>query len=63
MLVLTRYIGEQLIIGDDVFVKVLEVRGAQVRIGIEAPMNVHILRTELTGQTNTAVARTPTRPQ
>jgi carbon storage regulator len=47
MLVLTRRIGETLMIGPDVEVTVVAVNGAQVRIGIKAPKDVHVLRTEL----------------
>lgn len=48
MLVLTRRVGETLLIGDDIEVVVLGVSGHQVRIGIEAPNSVSILREELT---------------
>jgi carbon storage regulator len=47
MLVLTRKVGEKLIIGDDIEVTVLEVRGKHVRIGICAPDSVKIVRAEL----------------
>lgn len=47
MLILTRKIGETIHIGADVEVKVLDVRGKQVRLGIEAPIEVKILREEL----------------
>ena len=47
MLVLTRKSGEAVNIGDDVTVTVLEVRGNQVRLGIQAPLNVIIHRKEL----------------
>ncbi len=47
MLILTRRIGEGVIIGDDVRVVVLEVRGKQVRLGIEAPIEVVVLRDEI----------------
>lgn len=46
MLVLSRKAGEQILIGD-VVVKVLEVRGNRVKLGIEAPKGVRILRDEL----------------
>lgn len=50
MLVLTRKAGESIVIGDDVVVTVLEVRGGQVRIGIEAPREVTIYRAEVHDQ-------------
>ena len=40
MLVLTRKIGEEIVIGGDIRIKVLEVRGAKVRIGVVAPDDV-----------------------
>lgn len=47
MLVLTRRIGEVLVIGGDIKVQVLGVKGVQVRIGIEAPRAVKIDREEI----------------
>lgn len=47
MLVLTRRLGEQLLIGDDTLVEVLEIWGSQVRLGVTAPADVKILRDEL----------------
>ena len=47
MLILTRRTGENLIIGDDVVVKVLGVKGNQVRIGVDAPKDVDVIREEL----------------
>lgn len=47
MLILTRRIGEALIIGDDVVINVLGVKGNQVRLGIDAPKHIKILREEL----------------
>ena len=47
MLVLTRRIGEKIIIGDNVTVSVLGVNGHQVRIGIEAPREVRVNREEI----------------
>jgi len=49
MLVLTRKAGEKILIGEDIVVTVLEVLGQRVRIGIEAPAEVTILREELQG--------------
>jgi carbon storage regulator len=47
MLVLSRRVGESIVIGDDVTVTVLEVRGDVVRVGIDAPRSVTVHRAEL----------------
>lgn len=47
MLILTRRIGEGISIGPDIEISVLEVSGDHVRIGIEAPRDVQVLRSEL----------------
>jgi len=47
MLVLTRKVGEKLIIGDEIVVQVLSVSGDQVKIGIQAPPSVSIHRNEV----------------
>jgi carbon storage regulator len=47
MLVLSRKIGERVLIGDNVTLTVLEVKGRQVRLGFEAPQSVSIWRGEL----------------
>jgi carbon storage regulator len=47
MLILTRRVGETLVIGDDVTVTVLGVRGNQVRLGVNAPKEVAVHREEI----------------
>ena len=47
MLILTRRIGETLIIGDDGKVTVLGVRGHQIRLGVDAPKEVSVHREEI----------------
>ena len=47
MLILTRRVGESLMIGDDVTITVLGVKGNQVRIGVNAPKEVSVHREEI----------------
>jgi len=47
MLILTRKSGESITIGDDVKIQVIEIKGKQVRIGIDAPRNYIIHREEV----------------
>lgn len=50
MLVLTRKVQQSIVIGDDIEVVVLEVRGEQVRLGIRAPKDVTVHRKEIYSQ-------------
>lgn len=47
MLILTRKIGESLLIGDDVEITVLSVRGSQVKLGVKAPKEISVHREEI----------------
>ncbi len=47
MLILTRRVGESLMIGDEVKVTVLGVKGSQVRLGVDAPKDVGVHREEI----------------
>ena len=47
MLILTRRVGESLMIGDDINVTVLGIRGNQVRLGVDAPKDIAVHREEI----------------
>lgn len=47
MLILTRLVGEEIILGDNVSVTVLGVKGGQVRLGIDAPKELSVHRREI----------------
>ncbi|WP_337176439.1 carbon storage regulator [Paludisphaera sp.] len=59
MLVLTRKLMERLYIGDDVCVTVVRLEGGQVRLGIEAPRDVSVVRAELVPEREAAAGRLP----
>ncbi|WP_373777582.1 carbon storage regulator CsrA [Glaesserella sp.] len=47
MLILTRKIGESLLIGDEVEITVLSIRGSQVKLGVKAPKEISVHREEI----------------
>ncbi len=47
MLILTRKLGESITIGDDIKITFLDIRGKQIRVGIEAPKTVSVHRQEV----------------
>jgi carbon storage regulator len=47
MLVLTRRLGETIVIGDDIVIKIVDIHGKQIRVGIEAPTEVSVYRGEI----------------
>jgi carbon storage regulator len=47
MLVLNRKLGESLIVGDNIEIKILEIQDGKIKIGIEAPKDISILRKEV----------------
>ena len=67
MLILSRKINEKVMIGDDITISIIEVRGDQVRIGIDAPKNVKVFRQEvfdaIRAENRAAAESTPIFPQ
>ena len=47
MLILTRYLGETIIIGDDIQISVLGIQGGEIRLGISAPKETSVHRLEI----------------
>jgi len=47
MLVLSRKLNEEIVIGNDITVKILRIKGGQIRLGVAAPQGVKIRRAEL----------------
>jgi len=47
MLVLSRAVGEIISVGDQITVRILEVNGTQVKLGVEAPVGVNVHRSEV----------------
>lgn len=65
MLVLSRKVGERIWIGDEIAVTVVRVSGGSVRIGIEAPHDLPVVREELKPEAGQSASSTgaPARPQ
>jgi carbon storage regulator len=47
MLILTRKLGEKITIGDDITITLVEIKGTQVKLGIDAPKHIEIYRQEV----------------
>lgn len=58
MLILTRKINEKVLIGDDIEVTVLNVRGNQVKLGIKAPKEISVHREEIYQRLNSSEHKT-----
>jgi len=59
MLVLSRKLGEGILIGDDCYVQVVEINGNQIKLGVDAPAETEILREELVKFELTEAPRAP----
>lgn len=63
MLVLSRKLGEKIVIGENICITVIDIDRGKIRLGIEAPRNIPVYRQELlTNQPNTPPAPAPTVP-
>ena len=47
MLILTRKLGEKITIGNDIVIRVMDIKGSQVKLGIEAPKHIEVHREEI----------------
>ncbi|MDR1238655.1 MAG: carbon storage regulator CsrA [Treponema sp.] len=67
MLILSRKVNEKIMIGDNVSVSVIEVRGDQVRLGVDAPRDVKVFRQEvfdaIMAENKAAAESTPVFPE
>jgi carbon storage regulator len=50
MLILTRRVGERVVIGEEISITVLRIKGNQVRLGVNAPKNIAVQREEISDQ-------------
>lgn len=60
MLVLSRLPGESILVGDDVCIRVIEISGGRVLVGIDAPLQTPIMRLELVAGAHESNTETPT---
>ena len=67
MLILSRKTNEKIMIGDDISISIIEIRGDQVRLGIDAPKNVKVFRQEvfdaIKAENKAAAESTPVLPE
>jgi carbon storage regulator len=67
MLILSRKVNEKIMIGDDISVSIIEIRGDQVRLGVDAPKTVKVYRQEvfdaIKAENKAAVESTPVFPE
>ncbi|MDR2069807.1 MAG: carbon storage regulator CsrA [Treponema sp.] len=67
MLILSRKVNEKIMIGEDISISIIEIRGDQVRLGVTAPRNVKVFRRELfdaiKAENKAAVESTPIFPE
>jgi carbon storage regulator len=67
MLILSRKVNEKVMIGDDISISVIEIRGDQVRLGVDAPKTVKVYRQEvfdaIKAENKAAAASTPVFPE
>jgi carbon storage regulator len=67
MLILSRKVNEKIMIGDDISVSIIEIRGDQVRLGVTAPRNVKVFRREvfdaIRAENKAAAESTPVFPE
>lgn len=63
MLVLSRKVGERILVGDEITITVVRMAQGVVRIGVEAPAEMAIVREEIKEQLEGKPARTPVKPK
>ncbi|MDR1057931.1 MAG: carbon storage regulator CsrA [Treponema sp.] len=67
MLILSRKINEKIMIGDEISISIIEIRGDQVRLGVDAPKTVKVFRQEvfdaIRAENQAAAASTPVFPE